>query len=88
MPRHLRRASRQGQRRSSAMYDPSSDSEDYDQRQSQLAPNPALRLAEHPRIILLRSVLGEHSFCCCGTADVPETASGLVLFYGKDERAR
>ncbi|RDX55952.1 hypothetical protein OH76DRAFT_1310529, partial [Lentinus brumalis] len=41
-----------------------------------------------PRIVLLRSVLGEHSFCCCGTADVPATASGLVLFYGKDERAR
>ncbi|KAI0724465.1 hypothetical protein C8T65DRAFT_798125 [Cerioporus squamosus] len=68
------------------MYDLSSDSEDYDQHQSQLPPNPALALAQHPRIVLLRSILSESLFYCCGTADLP--SPGLVLFYGKDERAR
>ena len=64
------------------MYDPSSDSEDFDQ---QLPPNQALELAQHPRVASLRSALSESSVYCCGTVDVPQ--GGLVIFYGKNGHA-
>ncbi|RPD63027.1 hypothetical protein L227DRAFT_561772 [Lentinus tigrinus ALCF2SS1-6] len=67
------------------MYDPSSDSEDYDQHQSQLPLNPGLGLAQHPRVQALRSALSESAFVTCGTVDVPQ--DGLFIFYSNNGRA-
>ncbi|OSC96841.1 hypothetical protein PYCCODRAFT_1455196 [Trametes coccinea BRFM310] len=68
------------------MFDPASDSEDYDAHERQLGPNPSLSLMSHSRAEDLRRTLDETMPYCCGT--LRPASSSLTLYYGKTEQAR
>ncbi|KAI0328047.1 hypothetical protein GY45DRAFT_1423503 [Cubamyces sp. BRFM 1775] len=68
------------------MFDPLSDTEEYDAYERQLGPNPSLSLIQHPKASGLRGILSETLPYCCGT--LAPASDNLVLYYGKTEQAK